>query len=117
MLYSLSTIASATISNVLISLQGKVESFVLNYAQESKGAVKSAVAKPGWINAPGKMGMAMNILSRFGRTAIGLPIVDVSEVAAALIDQSLNGFEKDTLLNDDLISIGQKALAEQQTIL
>ncbi|GAD93700.1 nucleoside-diphosphate-sugar epimerase, putative [Paecilomyces variotii No. 5] len=97
--------------------EGKVESFVLNYAKESKGEVESAVAKPGLINAPGKMSMAMNILSRFGHTAVGFPMVDVSEVAATLIDQSLNGFEKDTLLNDDLIRIGQKALAEQQTIL
>ncbi|KAL1877306.1 hypothetical protein Plec18167_004996 [Paecilomyces lecythidis] len=98
-------------------MRGKVESFVLNYAKESKGAVESAVAKPGLINAPGKLGTVMNILSRFGRTAIGFPIVDVSEVAATLIHQSLNGFEKDTLLNEDLNRIGQKALEEQQTIL
>ncbi|KAK9259809.1 hypothetical protein V1519DRAFT_432132 [Lipomyces tetrasporus] len=93
---------------------GEAQSFVLNYAKDSRGAVEAAVAKPGLIDAPGKMSMAMNALSTIGRSIIGLPKVDVHEVAATLIDQAINGIEKDTLLNDDLIRIGQKALAEQQ---
>ncbi|KAJ9396055.1 hypothetical protein DTO282F9_7030 [Paecilomyces variotii] len=95
-------------------MRGETESFVLNYAKESKGAVEAAVAKPGLINAPGKMNMAVNVLSTIGRSIIGLPMVDVSEVAATLIDQSVNGLEKETLLNEDLVRIGQKALARQQ---
>ncbi|KAK9365087.1 hypothetical protein V1509DRAFT_643052 [Lipomyces kononenkoae] len=95
-------------------MRGEAESFVLNYAKESKGAVEAAVARPGLIDAPGKMSMPMNVLATIGRSIIGLPKVDVSEVAATLIDQAINGIEKDTLLNDDLIRIGQKALTEQQ---
>ncbi|KAK9241494.1 hypothetical protein V1506DRAFT_517969 [Lipomyces tetrasporus] len=95
-------------------MRGEAESFVLNYAKESRGAVEAAVAKPRLIDAPGKMSMAMNALSTIGRSIIGLPKVDVHEVAATLIDQAINGIEKDTLLNDDLIRIGQKALVEQQ---
>ncbi|KAJ8099000.1 putative nucleoside-diphosphate-sugar epimerase protein [Lipomyces tetrasporus] len=95
-------------------MRGEAQSFVLNYAKDSRGAVEAAVAKPGLIDAPGKMSMAMNALSTIGRSIIGLPKVDVHEVAATLIDQAINGIEKDTLLNDDLIRIGQKALAEQQ---
>ncbi|KAJ9194607.1 hypothetical protein DTO166G4_4313 [Paecilomyces variotii] len=94
-------------------MRGATESFVLNYAKESKCAVEAAVAKPGLINAPGKMNMAVNVLSKIGRSMIGLPMVDVSEVAATLIDQSVNGLEKETLLNEDLVRIGQKALARQ----
>ncbi|KAK9235118.1 hypothetical protein V1525DRAFT_410906 [Lipomyces kononenkoae] len=97
-------------------MRGEAESIVLNYAKESKGAVEAAVAKPGLIDAPGKMSMAMNALATIGRSIIGIPKVDLSEVAATLIDQAINGIEKDTLLNDDLVRIGQKALAEQQKI-
>lgn len=40
--------------------------------------------------------------------------VELQEVAAALLDQVVSGFEKDTLLNDDLARIGQEALCEEQ---
>jgi len=42
------------------------------------------------------------------------PRIDVRPFAASLIDQAVNGFEKDTLLNDDLIRIGSRVLAEQE---
>ena len=32
----------------------------------------------------------------------------LSEVAATLLDQSVNGVEKETLLHEDLVRIGQK---------
>jgi hypothetical protein len=38
----------------------------------------------------------------------------VSEIAATLLDQAINGFEKDTLLNEDLVSIGRRAMLDQQ---
>jgi hypothetical protein len=38
----------------------------------------------------------------------------VSEIAATLIDEVVKGFEKETLLNEDLVRIGQKALEEQK---
>lgn len=46
----------------------------------------------------------------------GLPHIDLPDVAAALLDQVVNGFEKDTLKNDDMIRIGQKALVEKQRV-
>lgn len=45
------------------------------------------------------------------RTVIGLPKIQLRDMAAALLDQVVNGFEKDTLGNGDMIRIGQKALA------
>jgi hypothetical protein len=41
----------------------------------------------------------------------------LQDFAAALLDQAVNGYEKDTLFNDDLVRIGQKALAERQKAL
>jgi hypothetical protein len=58
--------------------------------------------------------MPIRVLSEIGRNIISLPKVDLSEIAATFIDQAVNGIEKDTLLNEDLIRIGQKALTEQQ---
>lgn len=43
---------------------------------------------------------------------IGLPKILVSEIAVTLIDQAVNGFEKDTLENEDMVRIGQKILGE-----
>lgn len=85
---------------------------MLKYAKDSNGAVEATVAKPGLIDAPGKRGIAMQILSTIGRSIIGLPKVEVSEIAATLIDQAVNGIEKDTLLNEDLVRIGQKVLGQ-----
>lgn len=66
--------------------------------------MQSCVVKPGLIDHP----------SRERREIPGLPHIELTDIAAALLDQVINGFEKDTLSNDDMIRIGQKALAEQQ---
>lgn len=94
--------------------QGETESRVLTYARESKGAVDACVAKPGLIDAPGRTGLVMKAVQTVGRSIIGLPKVDVSEVAATLLDQAVRGFEKDTLLNEDLIRIGRTVLDQQK---
>lgn len=49
------------------------------------------------------------------RTVPGLPKIELCDIAAALLDQVVNGFEKDTLSNDDMARIGQSVLARQQT--
>ena len=95
-------------------LQGETESRVLDYAKGSNGSVEACVAKPGLIDAPGRTGPVMKAVQTIGRSFIGLPKIDVSEIAAALLDQAVNGFENDTLLNEDLIRIGQKTSMEWQ---
>lgn len=57
--------------------------------------------KPGLIDAPGAE----------KREIPGLPHIDLPDIVAALLDQVIRGFEKDTLSNDDLVRIGQRALA------
>lgn len=76
--------------------------------------MEACVAKPGLIDAPGRTGLVMKAVQTVGRSIISLPKIDVSEIAATLLDQVVKWFEKDTLLNKDLVRIGQKALADQQ---
>jgi len=88
---------------------------VLDYAKDSNGAVEACVAKPGLIDAPGGMGLVRDIGRLVLRTVVGLPKVEVGQVAATLIDQAINGFEKDTLSNEDLVRMGAKVLGEEKT--
>lgn len=81
-------------------LQGETETLILTYGEKSKGAVQSCVVKPGLIDAPGREKLEIP----------GLPHIELAGIAAALLDQVMNGFEKNTLSNDDLVRIGQKAL-------
>lgn len=45
----------------------------------------------------------------------GVPKLNVDQIAASLIDQAIKGFEKETLLNEDMIRIGDKALGKSET--
>lgn len=69
-----------------------------------------SIAKPGLIDAPGRMGMLRSAGMAVLTTVIGLPRVQVGEVAAALIKQAVQGVEKETLLNEDLVRIGREEL-------
>ncbi|KIX02556.1 uncharacterized protein Z518_08497 [Rhinocladiella mackenziei CBS 650.93] len=98
----------------IASVQGDAESRILAYAQQFNGAVEACVARSGVIEDPEETA----ILAKVGRMVIwilvNLPKVAVSVISAALLDQVVKGFEKDTLLNEDLVRIGQKALAGQK---
>ncbi|KAJ0120089.1 nucleoside-diphosphate-sugar epimerase [Diaporthe amygdali] len=87
-------------------LRGEVETDILEFAEQSKGAVQSCITKSGFIKGPGKVVPEVP----------GLPLVELQDITAAILDQVINGFEKDTLSNDDLVRIGQKALKEQQSV-
>ncbi|KFY50804.1 hypothetical protein V495_00085 [Pseudogymnoascus sp. VKM F-4514 (FW-929)] len=90
-------------------LRGEVETQVLKYAKESGGVVEACVAKPGLVD--GETGPIIRALQTVGCYIINMPRVEVSEIAAALIHQVVEGFDSDTLLNKDLVRIGQKVLA------
>ncbi|KAH8672909.1 hypothetical protein BGZ60DRAFT_430205 [Tricladium varicosporioides] len=85
-------------------LRGEAETLIIAYGEQSKGAVQPCIVKPGLIDAP----------SRERQEIPGLPHINLPDIAAALLDQVVNGFEKDTLSNADMIRIGQKALDGQQ---
>ncbi|RDA93261.1 hypothetical protein CP533_6519 [Ophiocordyceps camponoti-saundersi (nom. inval.)] len=95
-------------------MRGDIESRVLGYARESQGALQVAVAKPGLIHVPDSTGQLVRALQVVGCALIGLPQITISDIAAALLDQAVNGIDQETLENDNLARIGQKALLMQQ---
>lgn len=63
------------------------------------------MARPGWILSP----------EQIKRQDIpGVPNLGVDVLAAALLDQVLHGFDKDTLMHDDLVHLGQDAISRSQ---
>ncbi|PQE27689.1 nucleoside-diphosphate-sugar epimerase protein [Rutstroemia sp. NJR-2017a BBW] len=93
-------------------MRGEVESHVLDYAKESGGTVEVGIARPGLIDAPGKRSLVMSVLATIGCAVIGLPWVENCEVAATLLKQVVEGVEKETLLNEDLVRIGREELVK-----
>jgi hypothetical protein len=78
----------------------------LKFAAEQKDPVEACVAKPGLITKPGNY---FNIAFATVLKWAGLvPNVAVTEAAAAILDQVVNGFEKEPLMNDDLVRIGRE---------
>ncbi|THV46843.1 hypothetical protein BGAL_0355g00020 [Botrytis galanthina] len=93
-------------------MRGEAESRVIDFAQASNDTVQACIAKPGLIDGPDRrQGLAGSVLSAIGRSLIGLPKVDVSQIAATLLEQAVKGIEKETLSNEDLIRIGDKVLS------
>lgn len=60
--------------------------------------MEASVARPGLIHGPGKE------IS----TIPGLPTIEVHKLAAALLDQAVNGVRKDTMMHQDLVQLGQQ---------
>ncbi|KAI1408642.1 hypothetical protein F5Y13DRAFT_204626 [Hypoxylon sp. FL1857] len=87
----------------LALLRGEVETQILTIANKSNGAVVSCIATPGVIVGPGGSLPAIP----------NLPKIELCDIAAALLDQVANGFEKNTLSNEDMVRIGQSALRKQ----
>ncbi|KAK8127037.1 uncharacterized protein PG998_002796 [Apiospora kogelbergensis] len=83
-------------------LRGALEAQILDYADQSNNRVVACIAKPGMIHGPG-----MDV-----RTVPGLPNIELHDIAAALLDQAVNGFQKNTLSNDDMVNMGQRVLAK-----
>ncbi|KUJ13417.1 putative nucleoside-diphosphate-sugar epimerase [Mollisia scopiformis] len=94
-------------------MRGKTESLVLEYAKESSGAVEACVAKPGLIDAPGHSNFVQGIMKSVLCAVVGLPRVELNQIASTLIQQAVTGIEKETLLNEDLVRIGSKVLEER----
>ena len=76
-------------------MKGETESGILEYAQKSDGSVEACIAKPGLIGGEGAFrGAWMGAIKTVGRAVSSkMPVVDVDEIAAALLDRAVNGFE------------------------
>jgi hypothetical protein len=100
---------------ILTMYQGDTELKVLAFGAEHRDSgLEVCVAKPGVIITPNDSVFR----SAFATTArlAGFPKIKVSECAAAMIDQVIIGFEKDPLMNADLVRLGTKALGDDANL-
>ncbi|KAH7320282.1 hypothetical protein B0I35DRAFT_408962 [Stachybotrys elegans] len=96
-------------------MRGECENRVLDFAKQSNGRVVGGIVRPGVIDAPGRSNFMLTFAGGLVRAVIGLPKCHVTEISATLLESCITGFEKETLLNEDLIRIGQKSMAERKT--
>lgn len=68
------------------------------------------MVKPGLVD--GEIGPIFRAMQTVGCYMINMPRVEVSDLAAALLQQVVEGFDNSTLLNEDLVRIGQKVLVK-----
>jgi hypothetical protein len=99
---------------MLTTYQGETENQVLAFAAEHKDTgLEACVAKPGLISSPGA---PLKNIFITAASWVGARTIDVSECAAAMIDQVMHGFEKDPLSNADLVRLGQEALEKESKL-
>ena len=91
--------------------QGEAENRLLAIAAESESNLEVCVAKPGWITAA--TFTRRSIMAFVMRLAVSMPSVTVTEISATMIDQVVRGFDKEPLVNDDLVRIGGRVLNAQ----
>ncbi|KZN94472.1 hypothetical protein EN45_046690 [Penicillium chrysogenum] len=92
-------------------IQCNTELMVLKFPTEKEG-VEVCIARPGVIANSSTWSRALvanlfRIVNLFGQP---LPYVQRSQLAAALLSQVMDGFEKQTLSNADLVRIGQREM-------
>ncbi|RFU80021.1 hypothetical protein TARUN_2243 [Trichoderma arundinaceum] len=95
-------------------LRGEVETRVLDFAKNSNGAIEACIGKPGLIRDSQQGSVLMSTSQYIVTSLTGIPMIYLHEVAAALLNQTIKGFEKETLENEDLARIGKAELAEHQ---
>ena len=81
---------------------------MLAFAQQHPGEVEAAVARPGLITSTAT---ALRAVwgSALRWSGLGASI-SLEELAAAMLEQAICGFETDTLTNDNLRRIGRNVL-------
>ena len=86
---------------------------MLSFAVSHPNQIDASVAKPGLILQPGSMLHWLRATVLWWIASV--PSISVVETSAAMLEQVLDGFEKDTLMNNDLVRIGQKALSSNNS--
>ncbi|QSS59119.1 nucleoside-diphosphate-sugar epimerase [Histoplasma capsulatum] len=92
-------------------MRGRIENAILDFAKQHEPAVQATVTKPAGVEGPSRPRTlaATSIFKQFGHAAW----VHLSELAAAMIDQCLNGITKDPLWAEDLEEIGARVLRKE----
>lgn len=80
---------------------------LLNIGEDSDGMVEVGIAKPGYIREP------CPSLKSAAAIAAGpvLEQVGLEACAAVMLEQAINGFEKETMENGDLKRVGERVLS------
>lgn len=105
-------LSSNLFSSSLHHVQGNCEQKVLDFAAQSAGAVQSCVLKPGLIFGPGRDGLILRGFQAVLGILVGLPSLDVTDMAATALKLAIDGPTKDTFDNRDLIQTAREARGE-----
>ncbi|KAK4069917.1 uncharacterized protein Triagg1_6712 [Trichoderma aggressivum f. europaeum] len=95
-------------------MRGEVETRVLDFAKSSNSAIDACVVKAGLIRDPQQGNILTNTLQNVATSIISLPVVYLHDVAATLLNQATEGFEKETLECDDITRIGRRTYNPEQ---
>lgn len=82
--------------------KGETENQLLDLGREL-GGIEVAAAKPGFITSPGSLTRAA--MGAMLRVVYGVPSISVDDLVAAMLNQVVEGFEKEPLMPQDLIRI------------
>ncbi|KAJ8123731.1 hypothetical protein ONZ43_g387 [Nemania bipapillata] len=86
-------------------MRGETENQLLAIGKEL-GGIEVAAVKPGLITATGDLRrLAIGFMVR---VTTGIPTINVTDLVAAMLDQVVNGFEKEPLMPEDLIRIADR---------
>lgn len=89
--------------------KGETESQVLALAAENKH-IQACIAKPGFIT--GRGGILRGIMGTAISWTGAVDTIDVKEVAAAMLYETVRGFEDEILTNKVMVKSGREALKE-----
>ncbi|KAF3761818.1 hypothetical protein M406DRAFT_265357 [Cryphonectria parasitica EP155] len=90
-------------------MRAETEKIVRQFAAQRDG-LEIHVARLGLVTSAGVLWQAMRATNMIPGARAMAPNVSRTEVAAAILDQLLRGFERETLSNADLARIGQAAM-------
>ncbi|KAL6913627.1 hypothetical protein FSHL1_011304 [Fusarium sambucinum] len=94
-------------------LRGQVEKQILERAHLSDGRMQVLVTKSGMITDP-DMGFVKQAFRFFSHAIVSVPSIGRAEMTAALLNQAVNGLNKETLLNAEMAEIGKKELIKME---
>ncbi|KAI1493069.1 putative nucleoside-diphosphate-sugar epimerase [Biscogniauxia mediterranea] len=89
-----------------LAMRGETENKLLALASEL-GGVEVGIARPGLISAPGAI--ARSVLAAVVGWASGVPGISVTDLAAVMLDQVIQGLDKEPLMPTDLARLAAKS--------
>jgi len=96
-------------------MRGECENCVLAFASQSSGTVEAQITRPGGIVGPKPRIAMLAAAAVVGVTPLP-PFAHVSEVSGAMLQQVVEGFEKETLDAADLVRIGQRVVKKEDYV-